>query len=65
MSIHMYTITRETILSVQKSLLLDNNFNNLHLKLGTRYMQLLIITKINNEINFIRRKRSFCSSDEI
>ena len=60
----MYTITRETILSVQKSLLLDNNFNNLHLKLGTRYMQLLI-TKINNEINFIRRKRSFCSSDEI
>ena len=61
----MYTITRETILSVQKSLLLDNNFNNLHLKLGTRYMQLLIITKINNEINFIRRKRSFCSSDEI
>ena len=52
MSIHMYTITRETILSVQKSLLLDNNFNNLHLKLGTRYMQLSIITKIN-EINFI------------
>ena len=64
MSIHVYTVAREPILSVQKSILLGNNFNNLHLILDNSYMQFAIIIKTMKLI-LSNQKMSFYSADEI